>query len=146
MKPIQIHPFSALAGAGVLTLVLLGTGVAPPHGTQRVFIENDPRQAFGVTDPLDVVSFNGSGNGAGMDHTVPAGKSLVILAVSRHQGTTRLSLGDVDLIDMPNDSAQRGMEDMRELIVLPSGTVFTVFAGFATQFQTPVVYGYLIDE
>ena len=40
MKPITVHPGSALTGAGVLALVLLGTGIAAPHGTQRMFIEN----------------------------------------------------------------------------------------------------------
>ena len=41
MKPITLHPGSALAGAGVLALVLLATGAGFGSGPLRVFVQND---------------------------------------------------------------------------------------------------------
>ena len=64
MKPITVHPGSALAGAGVLALVLLGTGIAAPQGiaqaatTQRMFIEN-VQDIDSYPNPRDYVVIRG---------------------------------------------------------------------------------------
>src|SRR5262245_8456641 len=74
MKPVRIHPPSALAGAGLLGLVLLATGALRasvpiqeistlPRGPVRVAGIPDPRDMIVVTDNTPLV--------------VPAGKLFV---------------------------------------------------------------------
>ncbi len=53
MKPVSIHPFSALAGAGLLGLVILATGAVQTPGLFQKLARwfPGPIEVVGVPDP-----------------------------------------------------------------------------------------------
>ncbi len=86
---LQIHPFSALAGAGLLGLVLIASGAAQGHGPVRVRIVN-PVEVGGIATPqaiFTVLEKNISPEIGLPPYMVPAGKLLVITAVGTTGGS-----------------------------------------------------------
>ena len=77
MKPIQIHPLSALAGAGILGLVLLATSASQAHPT--TFPANPfPVTVEGIPTPQQMMRVV-----EGQPFTVPAGKVFVLTGLGK---------------------------------------------------------------
>ena len=85
MKPITVHPMSALAGAGVLALVLLGTGIAAPQGgRQRTAYEDGRRTTIETFRPQSFLVIR-----QGTPYTVPDGKHLIVTALGATNTNTK---------------------------------------------------------
>ncbi len=65
---LQMHPFSALAGAAMLGLVLIAASVAPAQGHRT--------RVIGIPDPRDIIVIE-----EGTPYLVPAGHSFVVTAL-----------------------------------------------------------------
>lgn len=76
MKPVSIHPLSALAGAGLLAIMLLAAGaVQVSGGVQQIpTCPPGPVHVVGIADPNDIVLLREEDG----PYTVPAGKVLVV--------------------------------------------------------------------
>ena len=157
MKPLTIHPGSALAGAGVLALVLLGTGVAAPQGvvqahqiTQRMFIEN-VQDMNSYPNPRDMVVIR-----EGTPYVVPQGKILVVTALGGNAGAgggvTELKVDDIQEVvaarQVNDSSGYAGNATSMKLlpqpgfVVQPGSTVLLEGGGAGTSRRA---WGFLVD-
>lgn len=80
MKTSSIHPFSALAGAGLLVLVLTATGAMQVPGSVRRIppCTPGPVRVVGIPDPRTMLIIR-----EGTPFVVPPGKILVVTAWAR---------------------------------------------------------------
>lgn len=79
MKPIVIHPISALAGAAFLALALLAAGAwqAPAHAAQRMLtcFPPGPLHVAGIPDPRDLIAVREEDG----PYSLPAGRRFIVL-------------------------------------------------------------------
>ena len=145
MKTLTVHPGSALAGASVLGLLLLGTGVAAPQGgTQRMFIEN-VHDINSYPNPRNALRIN-----EGTPYTVPAEKLLVLTGSAQtggEGGVTHLIRFDGAEVAKTYTLASTGwMTTFPDGFVAPAGTVVSTeyFSG-GLPTTLGVLLGYLVD-
>ena len=114
MKPLTLHPGSALAGAGVLALVLLGTGIAAS--------QDAPQRAMPNYGNLVVIR-------QGTPYTVPEGKVLIVtmLGANTVSGYSELLVNEVVEIGA-NTMAENGttMTPLPAKYYVPGGAVVSV--------------------
>ena len=147
MKPVPIHPLSALAGAGLLTLVLLAAGaVQAPIRVQAFPDCAGLVRVAGIPDPRDMVVIK-----EGTPFVVPPGK---LLAISGLGGTHDLGANTLE-VTLRVD----GRDEFAASVRLPygSGTTmaepppgFTVHAGSTVEVVSAngsfgCAWGYVVD-
>ena len=98
MKPFEVHPLSALAGAALLGLTLVAAGAAQDkrvqvdsveplgNATQSLRIVN-PIEVIGIPDPRDMLVIKGEDG----PYVVPTGKLFVLTGLGPATGTSNLS-------------------------------------------------------
>ena len=154
MKPLVLYPMSALAGAGVLALVLLGTGIAAPqvstqalHTTQRMFIEN-VQDINSWPNPRDMVVIR-----QGTPYIVPPGRLLVVTALGANSpslsGQTELQVDGVFEVTAPAGIGSSGEASSMKLLPLPgfvvqSGSTVNLDGGGGAN-NPRRAWGYLVD-
>src|SRR5262245_62784082 len=139
MKPVSIHPLSALAGAGLLGLMLLAAGaqsqiqVRPWRGLVRVAGIPDPRQMLVVSEDTPFV--------------VPAQKLFVAtgLGMSTEGGPVlSLLIDGIPAVVLRMESSS-GFPSIRSLplgLTAPAGATITVCGGGGLSARA---WGYLVD-
>jgi len=143
MKPISIHLYSALAGAGLLGLVLLAVGaVQVPGSAQRIPISNGLVRVAGIPTPQQMMRVH-----EGLPFTVPAGKLFVVTGLGQAQLITgyaaNLRFNGQIILTYSFSSGLSPFGDIPPGIVAPEGTeVSTDTPGGGT---TAVVLGYLVE-
>lgn len=119
MKPITLHPISALSGGAIAALALLALGAGPLEGIARVGIVGPVQVEGHVPHPRDWVVIRES-----EPLTVPAGKIFVLTALGTKNGT-KIAL-EVD-----------GLEELRSSHIVESGQAATVGMNSTTVKQVP---------
>ena len=126
MKPVtlSLHPMSALAGAGVLALVLLGTGIAAPQDAPQ----DAPQRAMSPNPGYMVVIRQGT------PYTVPERTRLIITSLgasTEGSGFCTLVVNEVAEVvanTWPRDSAGSGtsMTPLPAKFYAPQGAVISL--------------------
>jgi len=143
MKSVSIHPFSALAGAGLLGLALLASGaVQVPGSAQPIMFSNGLVRVAGIPDPRQMVVIK-----EGAPFIVPAGKILVVTALG--------ALTNGIVVDLLVDG-QKEAEVVANMPTANPGTIdplpvgLTVHAGSTVEPFCGSIFGrawgYLVDS
>ncbi len=140
---IEVHPLSALVGAGVLAVVLLGTSaVQAPERPLRVRVVGPVEIA--APAPADYVRII-----EGVPYTVPMGRALVVTAIGKDGGKNSVELsvdGDsvVSSFNLNESSESVSMREIPPGLVVQGGSVVTLDAKTVA---TPDgrAWGYLVD-
>ena len=143
MKPVSIHPFSALAGAGPLGLVLMATGAVqtpvPIAKLTRPFPGSV--QVIGIPDPREMLIIR-----EGTPFLVPPGKILVLTALG---GLTNSLVVDLLIDGQKEDEAVANMPTANSGTMDPLPVGLTAHAGSTVEVASGSIFGrawgYLVD-
>jgi hypothetical protein len=145
MKPVLIHPFSALAGAGLLGLVILAAGAV------QTPIRVHPNctgsgQVAGIPTPQQMMRVR-----EGETFTVPAAKIFVVTglgSILEHDNSVVLFLdGENWLVTHPRvyDQDVTTIRPVPPGLTASAGQVVTVAGGNPLVATDAQVVGYLVD-
>lgn len=144
MKVISIHPFSALAGAALLVLVLMATGaVQVPGSVQRIPIYTPGLvHVAGIPDASQMIALR---DGAPL--VVPMGKTLVFTGIGGTGFGTSVSIVVDGLMEVTAPIPQ-GTSYSATVFAIPPG--LAARAGMTVQVMasqpgTGRAWGYLAD-
>lgn len=145
MKPVSIHPLSALAGVGLLGLVLLATGAVQTPGQFQKLGRwfPGPIQVEGIPTPQQMMRIV-----EGQPFTVPPGKLFVVTGLGLAQLTT--GFGANLRIDGQAILTYHWSSGVSPFGDVPPGLVASAGSVVSTDTTTPggvhaVVLGYLAD-
>jgi len=143
MKPVSIHPLSALAGAGLLGLILMASGAAQtPVPLQQIATgQTGLIRVAGIPDPRQMLVIR-----EGTPFVVPAGKLLVITGLG---GTGSGVVAGLRVDGVNQFAASGNLESGNALSIRAVPPGFTVEAGLTVEVSsgTPFgrAWGYLVD-
>jgi hypothetical protein len=143
MKSVSIHPFSALAGAGLLGLALIASGaVQVPGNVQPILLSNGMVRVAGIPTPQQMMRVH-----EGQPFTVPPGKLFVVTGLGQAQLITgyaaNLRFNGQIILTYNFSSGLSPFGDIPPGLAAPAGTVVsTDTPGGGT---TAVTLGYLVD-
>jgi len=142
MKPVSIHPLSALAGAGLLGLILVASGAAQTRSLfHQIPTGSGTVRVAGIPDPRDMLVIR-----EGTPFVVPQGKLLVVTALGATANSVTVNL----MIDGQREA--QGVVNMptfgpTTMAQLPMW--LTIGSGATVEAVTGSIYGrawgYLVD-
>lgn len=147
MKPVWIHPLSALAGDGLLGLILVASGAAQtPSLLQQIPTGSGTVRVAGIPDPRSMLVIR-----EGTPFVVPQGKILAItgLGGSNHLGPNTLEVMlRVDDVDEISASVRLPYGNGTTMADTPPG--FIAHAGSTVEVLSPTglfacAWAYLVD-
>ena len=158
MKPLELHPISALAGAAALGLTLIAAGAVQVHPDKRVQVGPvaplgsstlslrivNPIEVVGIPDPRDMIVIDEA-----IPYVVPTGKLFVLTGLgSTKTGTAagaRLFVDGAQVLQNPGSTnATTSMFPVPPGFTVPAGSTITLLHTSGTPLVARA-WGYLVD-
>ena len=158
MKPLELHPLSALAGAAALGLTLVAAGAVQVRPDKRVQVGSveplgNSTQSLRIVNPIEVVGIPDARDmlviEEGMPYVVPGGKLFVLTGlgatVPGSPASVRMFVDGVQVLQTPaggNNNAS--VFPVPPGLTVPAGSTITLMHIVGTP-DVARAWGYLVD-